>query len=165
MASLFDTLQANAFRAGVRQRTKQSQEWFQRTVTKLNVSRQEVFKDTALSKSADTSRGSMYMFFYDPKLKLTLPYYDRFPLSIIVDSAPGGFYGLNLHYLNYNTRALFLDNLMEFGPPKSTESSRLTKLRYNLLSGVRKFKEFKPCFKNYLASNVKSGFAKVPKTD
>lgn len=165
MASLFDTLQANAFRAGVRQRTKQSQEWFQRNVTKLNVSRQEVFKDTALSRSSDTSRGSMYMFFYDPKLKLTLPYYDRFPLSIIVDSAPGGFYGLNLHYLNYNTRALFLDNLMEFGPPKSTESSRLTKLRYNLLSGVRKFKEFKPCFKHYLAKNVKSGFAKVPMTD
>jgi hypothetical protein len=165
MASLFDTLQANAFRAGVRQRTKQSQEWFQRNVTKLNVSRQEVFKDDALDRTSDTSRGSMYMFFYDPKLKLTLPYYDRFPLSIIIDSAPGGFYGLNLHYLNYNTRAAFLDNLMEFGPPKSTESSRLTKLRYNLLSGVRKFKEFKPCFKHYLGKHVKSGFAKVPMTD
>ena len=30
MASLFDTLQANAFRAGVQARTKQSRDWFKK---------------------------------------------------------------------------------------------------------------------------------------
>jgi hypothetical protein len=105
------------------------------------------------------------MYFYDPKHKETLPYYDRFPLTIMVDAAPGGFYGLNLHYLNYNTRAKFLDELMALGPEKSTESTRLTKIRYNLLSGVQKFKEFKPCFKHYLGAHVKSQFARVPMTD
>lgn len=165
MASLFDTLQANAFRAGVQARTKQSQTWFKNNVTKLQVSRQEVFKDTALKKESTTGRGSMYMYFYDPKHKLTLPYYDRFPLTVIIDSAPGGFYGLNLHYLNYGVRAQFLDDLMAFGPEKANESSRLTKLRYNLISGVRKYKEFKPCFKHYLAKHVKSQFARVPMTD
>ena len=129
MASLFDTLQANAFRAGIQGRTKASQEWFKKNVTNLTVSRQGVLKDTALDRTTQQIRGSMYMYFYDPKFKETLPYYDRFPLTIIVDSAPGGFYGLNLHYLNYNTRAKFLDDLMSFGPAKSTENSRLTKLR------------------------------------
>ena len=109
--------------------------------------------------------GNMYMYFYDPKHKLTLPYYDRFPLTIMVDGAKGGFYGLNLHYLNYNTRAKFLDDLMAFGPALPNESSRLTKLRYNLLSGVQKFKEFKPCFKHYLGEHVKSQFSLVPMTD
>ena len=28
--------------------------------------------------------GKMYMFFYDPKLRETLPYYDAFPLVIVV---------------------------------------------------------------------------------
>ena len=28
--------------------------------------------------------GSMQMFFYDPKYKDTLPYYDKFPLAIIL---------------------------------------------------------------------------------
>jgi len=165
MASLFDTLQANAFRAGIQGRTKASQEWFKKNVTNLAVSRQGVLKDTALDRTTQQIRGSMYMYFYDPKFKETLPYYDRFPLTIIVDSAPGGFYGLNLHYLNYNTRAKFLDDLMSFGPAKSTENSRLTKLRYQLISGVRKYKEFKPCFKHYLGKHVVSQFARVPMTD
>jgi len=165
MASLFDTLQANAFRAGIQGRTKASQEWFKKNVTNLTVSRQGVLKDTALDRTTQQIRGSMYMYFYDPKFKETLPYYDRFPLTIIVDSAPGGFYGLNLHYLNYNTRAKFLDDLMSFGPAKSTENSRLTKLRYQLISGVRKYKEFKPCFKHYLGKHVVSQFSRVPMTD
>ena len=45
------------------------------------------------------SAGRMSMFFYDPKFKKELPYYDRFPLTILVEPAPGGFYGLNLNYL------------------------------------------------------------------
>ena len=165
MASLFDTLQANAFRSGVQARTKQSRAWLQANVQNLSVSRQSLLQDTALDRTAQNIRGSMYMYFYDPKHKLTLPYYDRFPLTIMVDSAPGGFYGLNLHYLNYNTRATFLDELMTFGPAQTSESSRLTKLRYNLISSVQKFKEFKPCFKHYLGANVKSQFSRVPMTD
>ena len=165
MASLFDTLQANAFRAGVQARTKQSRDWFKKEVQGLSISRQKVLGDSALDRTTTNLRGSMYMYFYDPKHKETLPYYDRFPLTIMVDAAPGGFYGLNLHYLNYNTRARFLDELMALGPEKSTESSRLTKIRYNLLSGVQKFKEFKPCFKHYLGAHVKSQFARVPMTD
>ena len=35
MASLFDTLQAGAFRAGVSPRTKASQNWFRRKVNEL----------------------------------------------------------------------------------------------------------------------------------
>ena len=165
MASLFDTLQANAFRAGIQGRTKASQEWFKKNVTNLQVSRESLLKDSALDRTSQNIRGNMYMYFYDPKHKETLPYYDRFPLTIMIDGAPGGFYGLNLHYLNYNTRARFLDELMSLGPEKSTESSRLTKIRYNLLTGVRKFKEFKPCFKHYLGKHVKSQFSRVPMTD
>ena len=107
MASLFDTLQANAFRAGIRARTAQSRDWFQKNVTKLQVNRQAILADSRLKRTATNIRGNMYMYFYDPKHKLTLPYYDRFPLTIMVDGAKGGFYGLNLHYLNYNTRAKF----------------------------------------------------------
>ena len=165
MASLFDTLQANAFRAGIRARTRDSRKWFQANVKKLQVTRPNLLADKALKRTNVPSRGNMYMYFYDPKHKKTLPYYDRFPLTILVDGAPGGFTGLNLHYLPYNVRAKFLDDLMAFGPPDPKESSRLTGLRYNLISGVRKFKEFRPCFKRYLSVNVRSQMARVPMTD
>ena len=105
------------------------------------------------------------MYFYDPKMKETLPYYDRFPLTIMIDGAPGGFYGLNLHYLNYGVRARFLDELMALAPNNIKDTTRLIKLRYDLLQSVRKFKEFKPCFKHYLGDHVVSQFSRVPMTD
>jgi len=107
----------------------------------------------------------MYMYFYDPKHKATLPYYDRFPLIIMVEPAEGGFYGLNLHYLAPGVRARFLDELMNTAPKKVGENSRLTKMRYDLLKGVKKYKEFQPCFKHYLTSQIKGRMVRVPMTE
>ena len=166
MASLFDTLQAQAQRAGVTARTKESKKWFEKKVGELSkVSRTKVLKDSALDKTTRTLPGSMYMYFYDPKHKKTLPYYDRFPLTIFVEPAKDGFYGLNLHYLRPDIRAEFLDQLMKTAPNKVTDTTRLTKMRYSLLQGVTKYKEFKPCFKHYLGKHVKSQFSRVPMTD
>ena len=134
MASLFDTLQAQAFRAGVTPRTKQSQQWFQRNVKKLgDVSGRTVLKDEALKKTSKPKIGDMVMYFYDPKHKATLPYYDRFPLTITVEPAAGGFYGLNLPYLSPSVRARFLDELMKLAPKNMTDTTRLQRIRYNTL--------------------------------
>ena len=165
MASLFDTLQAQAMRAGVTARTKSSKKWFEKKVSELSVSRAKVLKDTALDKTTRTLPGSMYMYFYDPKHKKTLPYYDRFPLTIFVEPAQDGFYGLNLHYLRPDIRAEFLDQLMKLAPTKVKETTRITKMRYSLLQGVRKYKEFKPCFKHYLTKHVKTQFSRVQMAD
>tara|TARA_Y100000114_G_scaffold146023_1_gene156310 strand:+ start:1322 stop:1915 length:594 start_codon:yes stop_codon:yes gene_type:complete len=166
MASLFDTLQANAFRAGITARTRQSREWFSKKVQELGtVNRTQLLKDTALDPTSRELAGSMYMYFYDPKTKEKLPYYDRFPLVIMVEDAEGGFYGLNLHYLRPDIRAKFLDELMKLAPKKATEKSRITKMRYDLLKGVQKYKEFKPCFKRYLGSQIKSKMVRVPMTE
>ena len=51
MASLFDTISAQAFRAGITTRTDQSKKWFQKKVRELGtVSREKVLKDDALDK-------------------------------------------------------------------------------------------------------------------
>tara|TARA_R110000803_G_scaffold174680_2_gene237300 strand:- start:452 stop:1036 length:585 start_codon:yes stop_codon:yes gene_type:complete len=164
--SLFDTLQAQAFRAGVTANTKSSQRWFQTKVKALSApSRTALLKDEALKKTANPRVGDMMMYSYDPKHKATLPYYDRFPLTIMVQPAKGGFHGLNLHYLSPGVRARFLDELMALSPSKMTDTSRLAKLRYDLLTGAQKYKEFKPCFKHYLMSQVKSQMVRVPMTE
>ena len=162
MASLFDTLEVQAFRAGIPARTDKSRKWFQRKVKELGkVQPRKVLKDDALHKVNKPLIGDMVMYFYDPKLKDELPYYDRFPLTIMVQPAKGGFHGFNLHYLNPSVRALFLDELMKLGPSKITETTRITKLKYKLLNGVAKYKEFKPCFKHYLMNHVDSQITRV----
>jgi hypothetical protein len=166
MASLFDTLQAQAFRAGVAPRTKDAQQWFQRNVKKLgDINRRSLLKDDALDVTTKPKIGDMMMYFYDPKHKATLPYYDRFPLTIMVEPAEGGFYGLNLHYLSPTVRARFLDELMKLGPVNMNDTTRLQRMRYKTLKGVTKYKEFKPCFKHYLMSHVESRIVRVPMTE
>mgnify|MGYP003624979940 CR=1 FL=1 len=164
--SLFDTLQANAFRAGVTARTKSSRKWFEKNVQQLKMpSRNALLKDDALDPTSKEIMGSMYMYFYDPKHKKTLPYYDRFPLTIMLAPVKGGFQGLNLHYLEPSIRAKFLDELMKLAPSKIGNNSRLTKLRYDLLQSTRKYKEFRPCFKTYLTSQIQSRMVRVPMTE
>ncbi len=164
--SIFDKISAAAFRAGIRSRTPKSEEWFTSKVKELSMpSRTKLLKDEALEKRSKVLIGDMVMYFYDPKTKDTLPYYDKFPLTIVVGPAPGGFYGLNLHYVNPVARARLLNELFKLAPKNLTNDSRLARLRYDMLQGVKKYKEYEPCFKRYLMSNVKSQMSRVPMTD
>jgi hypothetical protein len=104
----------------------------------------------------------MFMFFYDPKHKETLPYYDSFPLVIVLKPAEGGFLGLNLHYLPPVLRAKFLDALLEVTNNNRYDDTTKFKLTYNALQRAAKMKYFKPCIKHYLTDQVRSRFAMVP---
>ena len=53
-----------------------------------NINRTKLMKEEPLERRSRTVMGRMYMFFYDPKLRETLPYYDAFPLVIVVRPAP-----------------------------------------------------------------------------
>lgn len=161
--NLFNKLEIEAFRAGITPRTEQSREWFRKRAQAMRrLNREELMKADSLTRTNSSVVGNMYMFFYDPKTKDTLPYYDQFPLVFVLGEAKGGFHGLNLHYLPPILRARLLDSLLDLkNNNKYNESTRL-KLSYEILNSSTKFKEFKPCFKHYLTSHVKSRFAQVP---
>ncbi len=164
--SLFDTVSAAAFRAGIRSRSPESEEWFADKIKGLSMpSRTTLLKDDALTKKSKVLPGDMIMYFYDPKTKDDLPYYDRFPLTIVVGPAPGGFYGLNLHYVNPVARARLVNELFKLAPKNLKPDSRLMKMRYDLLQGAKKYKEYEPCFKRYLMPHVKSQMSRVPMSD
>jgi len=161
MASLFQKLELEAFRAGITPRSKESMAWFRKKAQRLRPSRKDLLRDEELKLRNRTAVGKMYMYFYDPKTKDTLPYYDRFPLTIIVGPAPKGFYGLNLHYLPLDLRARFLDALLDTLNNQRYDDSTKFKLSYEMLQRASKLRAFKPCFKRYLSSHVRSRFAMV----
>jgi len=164
--SHFDKLQADAFRSGVTPRTLESLKWFKKRLQKITrMNRNPILKDENLIKVNKPLTGRMFMYFYDPKTKETLPYYDKFPLIIMVDRAPGGFYGLNLHYLDLKRRALFFDKLRDYLTNEKYNRTTKFRLSYTLLSGAGKLKSFKPCFKRYLTSHIKSRVSEVPATE
>ncbi len=166
MSNLFKNLELEAFRAGITPRTQESRSWFRRKAQQLRrVNRRELMREEEIELRNRFMPGKMYMFFYDPKTKDTLPYYDGFPLVIPVERAEGGFYGLNIHYLPPILRAKFLDALMDITTNDKYDETTRFRVAYERLKSVRKLRFFKPCYKRYLTAHVKSRFAYVPPTE
>lgn len=164
MSNLFQNLELEAFRKGINPRTAESRDWFRKKVQNLRrINRTQLMQEDELElvSSRNPLIGTMNMFFYDPKHKDTLPFYDRFPLAIIVGPAEKGFYGLNLHYLPPVLRAKLLDSLMDITNNKKYDETTKFRLSYKILQGVTKFRYYKPCLKHYLSQNVKSRMARV----
>ena len=161
MASLFDQLESEAFRKGITARSKEANVWFQKKAKELGPIGKTVLSDDRLLDGQQTRPGDMVMYIYDPKLKATLPYYDTFPLSIVVGPAKDGFYGINLHYLPPKVRAIFLDKLGDIVSNKKFNATTKFRITYNLLKATKNYKYFKPCFKHYLTKHVSSKIMKV----
>lgn len=160
-----DKVQLQAFKAGVQSNTKESLNWFRKALRAVkNVNRQSLLKDDDVKLTKRILPGRMYMYFYDPKTKETLPYYDRFPLIISVKRVKDGWYGLNLHYLPPILRARLLDGLFDYKTGEGTDLERL-RITYKRLQGISKLRFFKPCFKKYLTSQVDSRIVQVPMSD
>ena len=102
--------------------------------------------------------GRLNMFFYDPKLKAKLPYYDRFPLVLPLERYSDGFLGINFHYLPIPLRIRLLDRLVDFS--SNTKFDESTKLNVNY-TGVKDIRLVKPTLHRYLSGRVKTDFRRI----
>ena len=150
---------------------RDARKWFRDEVKRLMASPWEVDHkrmskytrgQAGISLPKSTDIGKMFFYAYDPKTKDTLPYYDIFPLILMVNTLKDGWHGLNLHYLPPKQRAVLITRLMETISDTKLDNNTRLKINYNLLKGASKYKYFKPCFKRYLANHVKSSVRPVP---
>src|SRR3989304_2326911 len=117
--SILNTDQLQQFRIDSQKGTSErSVRWYQDKIRSLGLS--NVQPKNALQSEMGTLQsrltiGNLYLFFYDPKLKETLPYYDRFPLVLPFRYNPDGFHGINLHYLPPLLRMKLLQSLLTIG--------------------------------------------------
>ena len=102
--------------------------------------------------------GRLNMFFYDPKLKQKLPYYDRFPLVLPLEKYGDGFLGINFHYLPIPLRVRLLDRMVDFSNNTKFDESTKLNVSYNAIKSIRLVK---PTLKRYLAGKVKSRFRRI----
>jgi len=126
--------------------------WYRKKIRELGnrVSARRLINQGALARRP--SNGKLNMFFYDPKLKKELPYYDRFPLVLPLQSAPGGFLGLNFHYLPIPLRV----QLLEVIDKKGVDSD---------YSSLKRVRLIKPTIKHYLTNQLRSGFLRINEED
>jgi len=102
--------------------------------------------------------GRLNMFFYDPKFKKTLPYYDTFPLVLPLEPYSDGFLGINLHYLPMKLRLQLLDRLVDYSNNTKFDESTILDVDYSKLKNINLIK---PTLKRYLAGRVKTDFRRI----
>jgi hypothetical protein len=146
--------------ANTQQKQKEAVDWW------LNKARGASGYRRNLLSNADRSRGTtvigkMFFFEYDPKHKVKLPIYDRFPLVFPIQRYPDGFLGLNLHYLNGDMRSSILDELKEYASNKRMNETTKLRLSYDLLSRTTLLSSVAPCIKRYLTGHVRSHFIEI----
>lgn len=142
-----------------------SRNWFRQRSKELSgVTSNQFLKEGGI-QSKGLIPGNMYAFYYSPKHRDTLPYYDTFPLIIPYAADEKGFIGLNLHYLPPYFRVRLLDRLLKFA--NSTTLNEKTKILYSwqLIKSAATEKWAAQCIHRYLNGYVKSRFVKVTPTE
>jgi hypothetical protein len=159
MASKLTILSKQREQLGHGVMTQESLKWLG---TKINELKRPALIPPAIRKEDSRNvnsvlNGCMYFFYYEPKLKEELPYYDKFPLALILEKYNDGFLALNLHYLPFKWRVAFMSKLVDYGSVKTREEevARLH-ITYDILNQTRKLREFRPCLKRYLYGHMKS---------
>ena len=148
----------------VKAKSQKAKQWFrelikttQRAAIPGRFGRAEFRKERNIDVIKKVTRkdiGAMFLMRYDAKTKDRLPYWDAWPLVFPFAPAPGGFYGINIHYLNPTARMTLMMALIKgsqsFGSKQLDEDFRL-KLSYKVLSS---FPPAVPCIKRYLMGHV-----------
>ena len=160
MAYLIDRISASLAKEGLTPRTNKARAWLRSKVKDLSPSASSLMREDSRLKDKSVI-GKMYFYFYDPKLKDSLPYYDRFPLVIPIERYQNGFLGLNLHYIHPKQRIILLDNLSSTLNNANYNETTKLKINYDYLSRASRAFQAMPCIKRYLYSNITSRFLEI----
>ena len=117
---------SNAIKTGtVGQEVRRSAQWFQDKIKGLKGDLRNRFSSTNAAKfyrEAETKvnpavlkkrveLGDLFCYYYNPKYRKTLPYYDMFPMIMLLKAERDTFLGINFHYLRPKWRAVLLDRV------------------------------------------------------
>ena len=105
--------------------------------------------------------GKMYMYIYDPLYKSSIPYFDRFPCTLLYKRSISGFSGINFHYLPYQMRVHLLFHLMQYKTNAKMDENTRIKYSWEAIKGVQKFAAAVPAFHNYNFGGLRSTFREI----
>ena len=160
MAYLLDRIKESLASEGYSPRTSAARQWLRAKVNELKPTPATLMRDRQRLRDKSFI-GKMYFYFYDPKTKDSMPYYDRFPLVIPIERYSDGFLGLNLHYIHPRQRIMLLDKLSETATNKRFDEKTKLRVNYDYLKNASTAFEAMPCIKRYLFTQIQSRFLEI----
>lgn len=139
-------------------------DWFRdKAMDTINITPSKIMerKGSKANEVVTPRIGRMLVYRYDPKHKLTLPYYDTFPVIFPIEQYDDGWLGINLHYLPPVFRARLMDSLYDTLNNQRYDARSRLQITYKILNSASKMRYFKPCVKRYLKSHVKSQLIEI----
>jgi hypothetical protein len=158
--TLIDRIKESLARQGFEKRSREARNWLKAKIGALKPTKGDLMRDKQRLREKSFI-GRMYFYFYDPKTKDSLPYYDKFPLVIPIERYPDGFLGLNLHYISPKQRILLLDKLSVLLTDRNYDEKTRLRISYDYLARASKMYQAKPCIKRYLFSHIQSRFLEI----
>jgi hypothetical protein len=142
--------------------TKKSWNWFREYIRKnLNSMRtSQVMIGNPQIKSFPM-HGEFYFYVYDAKYKSTLPYWDSFPLTLILDVSESHFLGINFHYLSPKHRMWLFSELSELKNNSRYNKNTRIIATYQRMKMLSKFPLVQHSIKRYLFKQTRSKFITV----
>ena len=133
---------------------KKSIAWFKRKVGE---------SAKGFKKKAKLEPGKIFTFGYDAKFKEILPYWDKFPLIIVLDVYRDGFMGLNFHYVSPVERMIFFKKMMQFATQHGEVEDMTDKAKFNVSwDAIRNIKNADKMIHKYLYGHVRTSLLEAP---
>lgn len=140
-------------------------EWFRKTINRntragdMDQIRNQIISDPARARKRMFD-GMMYFFFYnEPEYKTTLPFYDTFPLVLLLSRKKDTFFGVNFHYIPPKRRLGMFMHLQKF-----RQDDRLT-IPYGKMIQDKRYKILKSCFRRYKVSKIQGNLINISAED
>jgi len=158
MESKLTTLAEEKKQAGLKTMSKDSIAWLREKIVEIKRPDKitATIRDERFRKTNQFRIGMMYCFLYDPKTKADLPYWDKFPVILVLEKYNDGFLGLNLHYLPVKYRMAFMSKLMRFAQLTPEDDIKRMRISYDILNSAKRYVEFRPMLKRYLYGHLRS---------
>ncbi len=123
-------------------------------------------KHNMLSRPRRLLVGQLIFFKYAPQdqrfIESNRPF-DAYPLIFITTAYRGGFEGINLHYLDPETRSLLFENMIKsFSIPGEPNRTARININYHTMKIKKPLRLFKPCYRNYKWDGIRKAPISVP---
>ena len=142
-----------------------ARKWFVNQARSLNTRPRSILTSEQENLTNKIRLGYLYLFFYEPKHRSKLEYFDKYPLVIPIELKENGFTGLNLHYISPSQRLVLIENLRPLIMNENVSTRQHLRVSRRILQSSKRYKYYKPCIKNYLYNNCKSLFLKINSED
>lgn len=172
--NLFEKIQNLRAVSNIPERGRLAQDWFRQMVQSLFGTRRVRGKEEMLdadnaklvpSSNSKFLSGRMFMFVYDPKSRMDLPYYDRFPLVLTLEHRGPNLLGLNLHYLPVLARARLFNSLLSFVTDDRYDSRTRIRATYQIIKKLSKLYPAMAIIKEYDIKYIRTRLLEVHPRD